>query len=241
MSEREVVDLEPAFVLHQRPYRDTSQLLECLTANHGRVGLIARGSRQAKRGKRAMLQPFTPLHVSWVRRGELGQLRHVEATAQAFELPTDRLLAGFYLNELMLRLMERGDANSFIFSCYSHALADLAGSVGLARTVRLFELRLLRALGYELVLDHDVNSGEPVQPESWYVVELELGPRKVKGGGENVYAGRHLISLYREELDDAESVASAKRLLGQAISRYLGGRVMNSRAVLKDILERGLD
>jgi DNA repair protein RecO (recombination protein O) len=242
MSEREFVEFEPAFILHQRPYRDTSQLLECLTANHGRIGLIARGSRRVGRGSRAMLQPFVPLHVSWVRRGELGQLRHVEATAQPFELVSERLLAGFYLNELMLRLMERGDANGFIFSCYSHALADLAAGANLARTVRLFELRLLRALGYELVLDHDVGSGEPLQPQALYVVELELGPRKVeRAAGENVYYGRHLISLYQEELDDEESVASAKRLLGEALDRYLGGRALKSRGVLKDIFERGLE
>jgi len=168
--------------------------------------------------------------------------RSAEAAAQAFELSTDRLLAGYYLNELLLRLMERGDANGFIFSCYSHAVADLAGGAGLARTVRLFELRLLRALGYELVLDHDVGSGEPVQPGSLYVVELELGPRKVeRASGENVYEGRHLISLYQEALDDEDSVASARRLLGHALDRYLGGRVMKSRAVLKDILARGLE
>lgn len=242
MSEREVVDLEPAFVLHQRPYRDTSQLLECLTANHGRVGLIARGSRRTRGGNRAVLQPFTPLHLSWVRRGELGQLRHVEATAPGFTLPTDRLLAAFYFNELMLRLMERGDANALVFSCYSHVLADLAEGAGLARTVRLFELRLLRALGYELALDRDVVSGDPLEPDAWYVVELELGPRKVaRAGGDNVYLGRHLESLYREALDEADSVASARRLLGQAIDRYLAGRVVKSRRVLKDILERGLE
>jgi len=242
MSDRESVDLEPGFVLHQRPYRNTSQLLECLTANYGRIGLVARGSRRID-ARRALLQPFVPLHLTWIRRGELGQLRHVEAAAQPYELGAERLLAGFYLNDLMLRLTERGDANGPAFSCYSQCLTELSARGNLARTVRLFELRLLRALGYGLALECDTRSGEAVQPQYRYFVELELGPRKVDDGavGEQIYSGFHLLSLHEERLEDAESLGSAKRLLGQALTRYLGGRVLRSRAVLKDIFERGLN
>ena len=111
MAEREQVLLERGFVLHQRPYRDSSQLLECMTAAHGRMGLVARGSRRAATGQRALLQPFVPLKLSWIRRGDLGRLTHVEADGPSYSLEGHRLLAGFYANELLLRLTARGDPN----------------------------------------------------------------------------------------------------------------------------------
>ncbi len=115
MSEREQVLLERGFVLHQRPYRDSSQLLECMTATHGRIGLVARGSRRAATRQRALLQPFVPLKLSWVRRGELGRLTHVEDDGPSYALEGQRLLAGFYANELLLRLTARGDPNGEAF------------------------------------------------------------------------------------------------------------------------------
>ncbi len=127
MAEREQVLLERGFVLHQRPYRDSSQLLECMTAEHGRMGLVARGSRRATTRQRALLQPFVPLRLSWVRRGELGRLTQVEADGASYALEGQRLLAGYYANELLLRLTARGDPNGEVFSCYSRCLAQLGG------------------------------------------------------------------------------------------------------------------
>ena len=143
MAEREQVLLEHGFVLHQRPYRDSSQLLECVTANHGRVGLVARGSRRTGNRQRAFLQPFAPLRLSWLRRGELGRLTGVEPEAMSYTLAAQHLLAGFYANELLLRLTARSDPNSQVFSCYSRCLARLAAAEHVARTLRVFELHLL--------------------------------------------------------------------------------------------------
>src|SRR3712207_1001458 len=108
MAEREQVLLERAFVLHQRPYRDSSQLLECMTERHGRVGLVARGSRRPRSRQRALLQPFVPLNVSWIRRGELGRLTKVEPAGPTLMLEGQHLLAGFYASELLLKLTARG-------------------------------------------------------------------------------------------------------------------------------------
>ena len=94
MAEREQVLLERGFVLHQRPYRDSSQLLECVTAGHGRMGLVARGSRRAATRQRALLQPFVPLKLSWVRRGELGRLTQVEADGPSYALEGTALARG---------------------------------------------------------------------------------------------------------------------------------------------------
>ena len=242
MTEREQVLLEHAFVLHQRPYRDSSQLLECMTAVHGRMGLVARGSRRAGKGQRALLQPFAPLKLSWVRRGDLGRLTHVEAEAPSHALEGHRLLAGFYVNELLLRLTARGDPNPDAFSCYSRCLAQLGGAQSAARTLREFELDLLRALGYGLELDGDSATGEPLRADSTYVYELELGFRRVErtDSDEEHYPGRDLLALRDLKLDDDASLRTAQRLLGRALKAHLGERPLKSRLVLQDIVSRGL-
>ena len=242
MAEREQVLLEHGFVLHQRPYRDSSQLLECMTATHGRMGLVARGSRRAKTGQRALLQPFAPLKLSWIRRGDLGRLTHVEADGLSHALEGQRLLAGFYANELLLRLTARGDPNPDVFSCYSRCLAQLAGVQGVARTLREFELELLRALGYGLELDGDSATGEPLRPDSSYVYELERGLRRAEpaDSDEDHYPGRDLLALRDLKLDDDASLRTAQRLLGRALKAHLGERPLKSRLVLQDIVSRGL-
>ena len=242
MSEREQVLLEHAFVLHQRPSRDSSQLLECMTAVHGRGGLVARGSRRAGSRQRALLQPFVPLRVSWVRRGELGRLTNVEAAGSSHALAGHGLLAGFYMNELLLRLTARGDPNAEVFSCYSRRLAQLTEPKQLARKLRFFELELLNALGYGLELDGDSETGEPLRAECSYVYELERGLRRVENVDEDadVYSGRDLQSLRDRALDDDGSLRTAQRLLGRALKAHLGERPLKSRLVLQDIVSRGL-
>jgi DNA repair protein RecO (recombination protein O) len=242
MAEREQVLLEHGFVLHQRPYRDSSQLLECITAAHGRIGLVARGSRRAATRQRALLQPFAPLKISWIRRGELGRLTHVEADGPSYPLAGQRLLAGFYANELLLRLTARGDPNADVFSCYSRCLAQLGETPSVARTLRVFELDLLRALGYGIELAGDSLTGEPLRADASYVYELEQGFRRVDiaDSDADVYSGRELLSLRDRALDDEASLRTAQRLLGRVLRGHLGERPLQSRRVLQDIVSRGL-
>jgi DNA repair protein RecO (recombination protein O) len=238
MSEREQVLLEDGFVLHQRPYRDSSQLLECVTVQHGRVGLVARGSRRVGSRQRALLQPFAPVRLSWVRRGDLGRLTHVEAAGAIHDLGGQRLLAGYYANELLLRLTARGDPNAQVFSCYSRCLAQLAEDAPVAHTLRVFELELLRALGYALELDADAETGEALRPDADYVFDVETGPRAARGHDSEteVYTGRELISLREHELADDGSLRAAQRLLARVLQTYLGERPLRSRLVLQDIV-----
>lgn len=242
MSEREQVQLERGYVLHQRSYRNTSQLLNCLAENHGLVTLVARGSRRANTGQRAILQPFLPLRLSWIRRGELGRLTQVELDSSAIELSGKSLLAGYYLNELLLRLMASGDPNSAIFSCYSRCLADLMTPTAVPRALRLFELRLLRALGYGVELDHDVDTGEPIQPDLPYRFEAERGACAHTGtvNGDDTFFGRDLIALRDGSLGDEQSLRAAQRLLTRMLDVYLGERPLKTRAVMRDIVARGL-
>jgi DNA repair protein RecO (recombination protein O) len=242
MAEREQVLLERGYVLHQRPYRESSQLLECMTALHGRMGLVARGSRRAGTRQRAHLQPFVRLKLSWIRRGDLGRLTHVEADGSSHDLTGQRLLAGYYANELLLRLLARGDPNGEVYSCYSRCLAQLGEAPSVARVLRVFELELLRALGYGLELDGDTTTGEPLQEERRYIYELEHGLRSVDthDADADIYSGRDLIALRDLTLDDDASLRTAQRLLGRALREHLGERPLKSRLVLQDIVSRGL-
>jgi DNA repair protein RecO (recombination protein O) len=242
MSEREEVLLEFGFVLHHRPFRNTSLIVECLTETHGRTAFVASGSRRSGTGHRALLQPFQPLKLSWVRRGELGRLTQVEALQRGLELKGDHLLAGFYCNELMLRLLPRGDRNDAVFSCYSSCLAALAGSDSVSRSLRLFELSLLDALGYRVELEHDVTTGAPLEAEREYGFELEGGPVILeRQPAAERYSGKHLISLRNRSLDDPESLRVAKRLLSRILRSYLGERPLKSREVLKELVDGGFE
>ena len=243
MSERETVQLESGYVLHHQAYRNTSRMVDVLTENHGLVTLIAQGARRPQTRQRAMLQPFVSLTLSWVRRGELGKLTYVESQAQAFDFTGKQLMAGFYLNELLLRLLARGDANPAAFSCYSRCLAELALDGDVERPLRLFELHLLKALGYELNLNHEADSGSLIQPEARYFFELERGPRVCQEliEGAEVYFGRDLIALHEEKLDDEESLGAAKRLLRRVLRLYLGERPLKTRMVFSELFGKGLE
>jgi DNA repair protein RecO (recombination protein O) len=143
---------------------------------------------------------------------------------------------------LLLRLTARDDPNPKVFSCYSRCLAELADGAHVARTMRIFEMSLLEALGYGLELDAEAGTGEPLRVERSYAYEAEHGLR-VTAFGEpdaDVFSGRHLISLREHVLDDEESLRAAQRLLGHVLRLYLGERPLKTRLVLQDIVRRGL-
>lgn len=239
MSEREEVLLEPGFVLHHRPYRNTSLIVDCLTAQYGRQSLVAHGARRPGSRQSALLQPFCRVRLSWVRRGEMGRLTNVEADAKALEIKGDALLAGFYLNELLLRLVPSGDQNDQIVNCYSSCLDQLAETQDAARALRLFELELLEALGYRVDLDQDFRTGEPIEPGCNYVFEHECGLTACSSHPNmETFSGRHLISLREQRLDELESLSAAKRLLGGILRLHLGARPLRTRQVMREIFDR---
>lgn len=240
MSEREEVLLEPGFVLHHRPFRNTSLIVDCLTESHGRVGLICQGARRAGTGNRALLQPFARLRLSWVRRGELGRLTQVESGASTAPLTGDGLLAGFYMNELLIRLLARGDHNPAIFERYRDSIERLALDGRVARTVRLFELSLLESLGYAVGLEHDAQTGAELSADKAYVFEHEAGLTAAgPGHGNGAYPGAHLISLREGRLEDRESLRTARRLLETILASHLGGRPLKSREVMTELVRGG--
>lgn len=242
MSDARRIQLQPAYVLHHRPYRDTSRILELFTRDHGRVSVFARGARgNGRTGSSSLisvLQPFNRLLVSWSGRGEAGQLTGAEFDGAMQPLPPDRLVHGFYLNELLLKLFARHDSHPDVFALYSQTLEQLKHEDAV-RPLRLFEKRLLEALGYGLALERDAHDDMPIEPEASYHYRLEQGPVRVHAVMEHVdwkaaavYSGATLLSLAREELTDAAVCADARRLFRAALDRCLDGRELRSRQVM---------
>jgi DNA repair protein RecO (recombination protein O) len=228
---RERIEFEPAYLLQQRPYRESSQLLEAFTANHGRVGLVARGARGPRSRLRGTLQLFAPLLLSWSEAGELGTLTGAEPGGIAVVLAGERVFHGWYLNELLLRLTERHDPHPRLYRDYGAALSHLAGEHGEA-ALRIFEKRLLAEIGYALPLEGGL------EPERRYRFDLEQGAQPAPAGDPSSYAGASLLALAAERLETRESLREARKLLRSALQRQLGGRELETPKLLRALRQR---
>lgn len=224
---RQRIELEPAYVLHARPYSDTSLLLEIFTAHHGRVALIAKGARAPKSRKRVLLQVLQPLLISWVESGELGTLTAVEAASPPVALQGDALFCAWYANELLVKLLTRHDPHTRLFAAYTALLARLGEDSEAA--LRHFECQLLDELGYGLPLDRDI------APESRHVFEPGMGLRPAAPDEPCDCTGRTLIALRQDRLDEPALKAEARQLLRRAIAERLGGRALETAALLKSL------
>ncbi len=234
MSARRRVLLEPAWLLHHRPFSDSSRILELVTRGHGRVTLFARGVRRGGSPLRAVLQPFVPLAVSWSGRADGGTLTGAEIAGDCRALPPARLMSGFYLNELLLRLLPREEPQAEIFGGYSAAVAALAGGGHEQATLRLFELLLLDQLGYGLELSREAGGGEPLEPDRYY--HFRAGHGVVRAVAEPVpegsYRGGDLLALAAGQLETPAALSGARRLLREALAHCLEGRGLRSRDVM---------
>ena len=239
MGAVERVSLEPAWVLHHYPYRDSSLLLEVFSRDHGRLGLVARGARSRKSRWHSALQILQPLLLSWNMRGELGTLTGVEGRATPATPSGRKVLCGCYLNELLLRLLTRHDPHPTLFVAYEQALDGLEHAE--EQALRVFETALLQELGYGLLLDAEYDSGAPVDPAALYEYRLEQGPvRCRKQRAEGLYLhGASLLALAGGELRERRACREARALTRAALSLYLGARPLKTRAVLNQLAALG--
>ncbi len=233
------IENEPAWLLHHRPFRDSSQILDILSRDHGRLAVVARGSRGAKSKLRGILRPFLPLQLSWVIRSDLGTLTGAEMDSAPLSLTGDALLSGYYLNELILKLTHRHDPQPEIFAAYGRAIERLAGSREVAAYLRQFEIELLGMLGYALNLDHDTESREPLRPQQQYEYRAENGPVPVSDrDGPMVFRGAEIDAIRNQQFADPAVLKNAGSLLRNVIAYHLDGKELNSRKVLKDMRNR---
>lgn len=229
------LQLEPAFILHTRPWRDTSHILECLTRDHGRIAIITRGTRRPKSPLKGLMQPFTPLLVSGSGKGEMLNLNQAERGGQPVFLEGDSLICGLYLNELLMQLCHRHDPHPEIFEAYGETLTQLLNTEDLGLVLRLFERDVLAMTGYGLVLDVEVEQGDPIKPEAWYRYHPEQGPireNSMHASGIRIQ-GRALLALNEGDLKDADSGRQARNLMRQLLRHYTQGHEFKSRALFR--------
>ena len=230
---------EPAFVLHARAWRETSLLVEVLSAEHGRIGLVARGVHGPKKHVlRAALQPLQSIRFDAVQRGELAQLTAAEAVDAAPLLHGDAALAAFYLNELCLRLAQRHDPQAELHAAYAHVRERLRSAEPLAWTLRRFERDLLEALGFGFAFDVD-GDDVPIDPVARYTFDPEHGPRRVlseRGGERRESAtGSALLALAADAMPTVDDVASLRLPMRAVLLHHLGGRGLKSWDMLGEL------
>ena len=234
MSTTVRVEFEPAYILHTRPYRETSLILEVFTPSYGRTGLVARGARRPKSPWRGMLDSFQPLRLSWTGRGELATLAQAEQGGHSAQLRGDAVMAGFYVHELLLKLLQRHDPHPQLFGHYATLLANLADGHPVEKLLRTFELELLREIGYALSLETDAHRHEPLQTDQLYAFRPDQGavPTERQDNDELNFSGAELLAIGRLELDDPACLRNAKRLLRHVLDFHLGGKLLETRRVV---------
>jgi DNA repair protein RecO (recombination protein O) len=230
------VDAQPAFVLHAQPWRETSVLLEVFTRDHGRIGLVARGVRGPKaQPLRAALQILQPLQLGWNGRGELPFLQGAEAAGAALTPQGDALLAAFYVNELLLRLLPRGEPQPTLFFRYIESLGALQAGDEIGWQLRRFERDLLLGLGYGLSLVHEADGVTPLDPARNYRYDPEQGAVPVTLAREGTLSGAALLALAADAPPDAAGQRELRRMMRRILRHVLGGRELRSWQVLADL------
>jgi len=229
---------QEAFVLHTYPYRETSLLVEVLTRAAGRLSLVARAARRPRSPTRGVLMAFQPLSLSWFGKGELKTLAQVEWVGGQALLRGEALLCGFYLNELLVRLLAREDPHEELFDRYRDALKRLSQADASAPILRAFEKALLKELGYAMLLDREAASGRTIDPGALYTYDPERGPVELNGRwAELQVAGSTLLDLARNDFTDPRTLAQSKALMRTLINHRLEFQPLNSRRVFKELME----
>jgi len=230
------IEQQQAWILHGRPYRETSLLLECFTREHGRIGLVARGVRKERsRVPRALLQPLTPVCLGWSGGGELATLTAVEARADPVSLAGEALLCGLYLNELVLRMTMRMDPQAELFDSYARTLERLAGGESHAWTLRRFERDLLVHLGYGLTLATDAYAEAPLATDLDYAYRHEHGPVVwcTPADGPRL-RGSTLLALAADRKPPDNELPALRRWMRAAIAAHLDGGELRAWNLLGD-------
>ncbi len=239
--------LQPAYVIHTRAFRDTSMIVELFTPEHGRVSLLARGVKTGKAKKSLLLQPFRSLHVSWAGRGELPVLAAVEEAGNSIHLQGQSLACGYYVNELIYHLLPRDDPAPGLFANYWSVVSALDDPARRNAVLRQFELELLVQIGYEPLLDHDYATGECIDKDTMYRYRVPEGPYAVGSHSDDDNAnlegpmtkrqqglqlcGQTLLDLATGSFDNPVSLREARDLMRLLIHYQLDGRELVSRTL----------
>jgi DNA repair protein RecO (recombination protein O) len=237
------VDHQPGFVLHSYPWRETSLIVESFTREFGRVAVVARGAKRPTSQFRGLLSPFNPIALSWSGRNEIKTLVRAEWLGGMQPLRGDSLLAAFYANELLVRLLARGDAHPQTFGSYVELLQSLARDARQDASLRTFELDLLQDIGYAMSLDR-CTEGNPIDASAQYVFSEGQGARRIDanvaresdvGITSSAVSGRTLLAMAARDFEHPQVTSESKALLRQVIRFHLEGKPLNTRRILQDL------
>ncbi len=229
------VELTNCYVLHSRPFKDSSALLECFSAQYGLVTLIAKGAKRPRSRLQGIIQPFMLLQMSWFGKSELKTLSQVEATVIYPKLSGHKLLLGLYLNELLVRLLQHQDSHPNLFVDYDNtitALAQTDNEQQLQMILRQFELKLVAELGYGIDLFHDARTGLSISPELLYCFDATIGILEASSGSlaqQLTISGASLIALQTGVCENETQLREAKKLMRFVLTHYLGNKPLQSR------------
>lgn len=232
------VENQPAYILHQRAFRDTSQILEVFTKDYGRMSIMSRGSRGQKSRLKGVLQPFRSLIIAWSGRGEMPTLVSAEPAVQTSVFFQGKSLAcALYVNELLMYLTYKHDVHQKLFSQYHHTINRLFEAEKLEQELRCFELNLLDHLGVLVDLSRDSNTGERLKENSEYYFQIEQGVCELKADFKPKYvpvlSGKSLLEISEQRFDSPGVLKDAKVLMRFIINHSLGGKSLKSRELFR--------
>lgn len=241
MSGRQRIDGQIAWILHSYPYSETSLIIDVLSRDYGRLPLMARGARRPRSALRGVLQAFQPIELGWFGAGEVRTLAKAEWVGGMPLLGGAALILGYYVNELLLKLLPREDAHPALFDAYAASLQALSRGEPHESRLRLFEKTLLKELGYGLALERDAASGQPVLAERNYQYLIERGPVEAStlpgdAGGRTI-RGKTLLDLAHDDYSDSQTLAESKALMRRLINHHLAGQPLQSRRVFIELQE----
>lgn len=227
------IELEAVYVLHTRPFRNTSLIVELFSRLQGRVVAVAKSARGPQSRFRGQLQLFTPLLASWMGHHELKTLTHLELNGMPFQLNQTPLFSGFYLNELLMRLLHKEDPHPQLFDHYQQTLCFLEKNNAIPAVLRRFEKKLLDELGYGLSLFRDAKTHQAIQPQHYYQFIPDRGflicDADTMQESELYFLGRDLLGIAEEQFDIDSVAIAAKKIMRVALSFLLGDVTLQSR------------
>ena len=228
-------DHQPVYVLHTYAFKETSLVVELFSKAHGRVATVAKGARRPRSAMRGQLQSFQMLAATWSGKNELKTLHSLEWADGLVLLQGEALMCGFYLNELLLRLLPREDAYEQLFDYYQATVKALSSRVQPAMHLRRFELKMLQEMGYAVPLDFDENDS-PIVANLQYRYVAELGACAFTGAENGVVlSGQTLIDMAKDAYDNIQTQQQSKQLMRYLLAYYLGDKPLHTRQLLIDL------
>ena len=226
---------QPVYVLHTYPFKETSLVVELFSQQFGRIAAVAKGARRPHSAMRGMLQSFQMLDGAWSGKNELKTLHSLDWSAGLTLLKGEALMCGFYMNELLLRLLPREDAHENLFAYYQATLSNLAKDENLAITLRRFELKLLQEMGYAVPLLADENDAS-IESGKTYRYEAEYGACALSATKNGVQlSGKTMLDMARDDYADLQTQSQSKQLMRYLLAHYLGDKPLHTRQLLIDL------